>query len=114
MRCSPARAAVADFMVPMAYGTQTGGSIIRPASFCGIVGYKPTYGMIGRGGIKFAAESLDTIGFMARSVRDIEVILAAHAGRPHEPRAVDGDHSAFDRPQERRRLVGMQATAAER
>lgn len=78
---SGSAAAVADFMVPMAYGTQTGGSIIRPASFCGIVGYKPTYATINRGGIKFAAESLDTIGFMARSVRDIRILLEAHIGR---------------------------------
>lgn len=77
---SGSAAAVADFMVPFAYGTQTGGSIIRPASFCGIVGFKPTFGTINRAGLKFAAESLDTIGFFARSVRDIGLLLDTHVG----------------------------------
>src|SRR5262249_48569917 len=53
-------AAVADFMVPAAFGTQTGGSILRPAAYCGVVGYKPTYNAINRAGLKFAAETLDT------------------------------------------------------
>ena len=66
-------AAVADFMVPLALGTQTGGSVQRPSSFCGIVGYKPTFGLINPQGVKPAAESLDTVGLMARSVEDIEV-----------------------------------------
>ncbi len=64
-------AAVADFMVPLALGTQTGGSVLRPSSFCGIVGFKPTFGAINRMGLKFAAESLDTIGLMARQIEDI-------------------------------------------
>ena len=59
---SGSAAAVADFMVPIAYGTQTGGSVLRPASFCGCVGYKPTFNLINRQGICFAAETLDTIG----------------------------------------------------
>ena len=75
-------AAVADFMVPLGYGTQTGGSVIRPAAFCGIVGFKPTYGTINRAGIKFAAEALDTIGFMARHVDDVRLMLDAHIGKP--------------------------------
>jgi Asp-tRNA(Asn)/Glu-tRNA(Gln) amidotransferase A subunit family amidase len=66
-------AAVADFMVPLAFGTQTGGSVQRPSSFCGIVGYKPTFGLINPQGVKPAAESLDTVGLMARSVEDIEL-----------------------------------------
>ena len=78
---SGSAAAVADHMVPLAYGTQTGGSIIRPASFCGVVGYKPTYGRINRAGLKFAAESLDTIGFMGRSVDDVQLMLEAHVGK---------------------------------
>ena len=55
-------AAVADFMVPLAVGTQTGGSVQRPSAFCGIVGYKPTFGLINSQGVKPAAESLDTLG----------------------------------------------------
>ena len=70
---SGSAAAVADYMVPLALGTQTGGSILRPASFCGIVGYKPTFGLISCAGVKPAAETLDTIGFMARTVEDVEL-----------------------------------------
>lgn len=68
---SGSAAAVADFMVPLAFGTQTGGSVIRPSSFCGIVGYKPTFGLINPTGVKPAAESLDTVGLMARTVEDV-------------------------------------------
>jgi len=70
---SGSAAAVADFMVPLAFGTQTGGSIQRPSSFCGIVGYKPTFGLINPAGVKPAAESLDTVGLMGRTVEDIEL-----------------------------------------
>lgn len=73
---SGSAAAVADFMVPMAFGTQTGGSVIRPASYCGVVGFKPTYGSIARSGLKLAAESLDTIGLLARTVEDIALFNA--------------------------------------
>jgi len=70
---SGSAAAVADFMVPLAIGTQTGGSVQRPASYCGVVGYKPTFGLINSGGVKPAAESLDTVGLFARTVEDIEL-----------------------------------------
>ncbi|MBI1201015.1 MAG: amidase [Rhodopseudomonas sp.] len=66
-------AAVADFMVPLAFGTQTGGSVQRPSSYCGIVGYKPSYGLINPQGVRPAAESLDTVGLMARTVEDVEL-----------------------------------------
>jgi Asp-tRNA(Asn)/Glu-tRNA(Gln) amidotransferase A subunit family amidase len=72
---SGSAAAVADYMVPLAFGTQTGGSIQRPASYCGIVGYKPTYGLINTAGLKPAAVSLDTLGLMARSVDDIALAM---------------------------------------
>lgn len=75
-------AAVADFMVPLAFGTQTGGSVQRPSSFCGIVGYKPSYGLINTQGVRPAAVSLDTVGLMARTVEDIELsarVLTASA-----------------------------------
>ena len=54
---SGSAAAVADHMVPAAFGTQTGGSVLRPAAYCGVVGYKPTFNLINRAGIKFAAET---------------------------------------------------------
>ena len=79
---SGSAAAVADFMVHGAFGTQTGGSVIRPSSFCGIVGYKPTYGTFSRAGIKFAAESLDTIGLHTRTVEDADLMSRALTGRP--------------------------------
>ena len=78
---SGSAAAVADFMVPVAFGTQTAGSIIRPAAYCGIVGYKPSFGMIARAGMKVMSESLDTIGVMARSVADCALFAGAVAGR---------------------------------
>lgn len=64
-------AAVGDNMVPVALGTQTGGSVIRPASFCGAAGMKPSYGLISTEGIKVYAQSLDTIGYMGRSAEDL-------------------------------------------
>jgi amidase len=67
---SGSAAAVADGMAPLAFGTQTAGSVIRPAAYCGCVGYKPTFGMINRAGVKPLADSLDTIGILARSVED--------------------------------------------
>ena len=70
---SGSAAAVADFMIPLALGTQTGGSVQRPSSFCGVVGYKPSFGLINPRGVKPAAESLDTIGLMARTVEDVEL-----------------------------------------
>jgi len=79
---SGSAAAVADFMVPLALGTQTGGSVIRPASFCGIVGFKPSFGLVTRTGVKQLADSLDTVGMFARSVADIGVFTAALCGRP--------------------------------
>lgn len=68
---SGSAAAVSDFMVPVALGTQTGGSVLRPASFCGLVGFKPTFGGYNREGLRFAAEGIDTIGLLARSVEDV-------------------------------------------
>src|SRR3954470_11935112 len=62
---SGSAAAVADFMTPLAFGTQTAGSIGRPASFCGVVGYKPTFGLVPRSGVKMLADSLDTVGTLA-------------------------------------------------
>jgi Asp-tRNA(Asn)/Glu-tRNA(Gln) amidotransferase A subunit family amidase len=71
---SGSAAAVADGMVPLAIGTQTGGSVIRPAAFCGAVGFKPTFGLISRTGVLSQAPSLDTIGPMGRSVEDVALL----------------------------------------
>ena len=77
---SGSAAAVADYMVPIATGSQTAGSVIRPASFCGVVGYKPTYGKISTGGSKSLSPSLDTLGCFARSVEDAALSVATMTG----------------------------------
>ena len=79
---SGSAAAVADGMVPLALGTQTGGSVIRPASFCGVVGYKLGFGLVSRHGIKPVSESLDTVGVFARSVREAGLLAGVIARRP--------------------------------
>lgn len=71
---SGSAAAVADFMVPLALGTQTAGSIIRPAAFCGVVGYKPSIGLVSRAGVKGISETLDTVGCFGRSVADVALL----------------------------------------
>ncbi len=85
-------AGVADFMVPVALGTQTGGSVLRPSSYCGIVGFKPTFGTFNRAGIKFAAESFDTIGLHARNLEDIALVRDVLTGRNA------GGITPFERP----------------
>ncbi len=67
---SGSAAAVADRMAPLAFGTQTAGSTIRPASYCGIVAFKPSFGLLPRAGVKMLADRLDTVGTMARNVAD--------------------------------------------
>jgi len=71
---SGSAAAVADNMIPLAVGTQTGGSVIRPASFCGVYGYKPTHGMISRTGVLMQCPPLDTVGVFGRTVEDCALI----------------------------------------
>jgi Asp-tRNA(Asn)/Glu-tRNA(Gln) amidotransferase A subunit family amidase len=78
---SGSAAAVADFMVPLAFGTQTAGSVIRPASFCGVIACKPTYNLLPRAGVHPNADSLDTVGVYARSVEDAAFFLDALLGR---------------------------------
>jgi Asp-tRNA(Asn)/Glu-tRNA(Gln) amidotransferase A subunit family amidase len=79
---SGSAAAVADWMVPLAFGTQTAGSIVRPAAYCGVVGYKPTFGTVNRVGVKMISDTLDTVGALARSVPDVALFVAALADRP--------------------------------
>jgi Asp-tRNA(Asn)/Glu-tRNA(Gln) amidotransferase A subunit family amidase len=71
---SGSAASVASFMAPLSVGSQTGGSIIRPASYCGVVGYKPTYGLISRNGILKTSEKLDHVGVFGRSVEDVALL----------------------------------------
>ncbi|MFT7115491.1 MAG: Asp-tRNA(Asn)/Glu-tRNA(Gln) amidotransferase A subunit family amidase [Rhodoferax sp.] len=74
---SGSAAAVAASMVPLALGTQTAGSIVRPASYCGVVGYKPTHGTLPLAGVKPLSPSLDTVGAFARSVDDVAFFVGA-------------------------------------
>lgn len=76
-------AAVADGMVPLAFGSQTVGSVVRPASFCGVVGFKADFGRFDLGGVKPLASRLDSLGFFARSVRDVALFADAVAGKPY-------------------------------
>lgn len=84
---SGSAAAVADGMVALALGSQTGGSTIRPAAFCGIVGFKPTYGRIGLEGVMPLSSAMDTMGLMARSVDDIQLLSSVLLG-PHSEKTV--------------------------
>jgi Asp-tRNA(Asn)/Glu-tRNA(Gln) amidotransferase A subunit family amidase len=79
---SGSAAAVADGMVPLAFGTQTAGSVIRPGAYCGCVAYKPSFGLINRAGVKPLADSLDTVGVFARSVEDAAFFAGVLSERP--------------------------------
>ncbi|WP_237214878.1 amidase [Falsiroseomonas oryziterrae] len=82
---SGSAAAVADHQVPLAIGTQTSGSMIRPAAFCGIWGYKPSFGEISRVGVFQQSGSLDTLGFCARSLEDVQRLRAVMLRLPYQP-----------------------------
>ena len=77
---SGSAAAVADFMVPLATGSQTAGSMIRPASYCGVVGFKPSLGKVSIAGVKSLSVSLDTLGCFGRTVEDVGLGVAAMSG----------------------------------
>lgn len=79
---SGSAAAVADYMVPLAIGTQTAGSVTRPAAFCGVVGFKGSFGWTSMVGVKPFAPALDTLGVFARSVADAALIAGALAEQP--------------------------------
>lgn len=80
---SGSAAAVALGMVPLALATQTAGSTIRPASYCGVCGYKPSFGLIPRTAMLKTTDSLDTVGFMARSAEDLALLFEATRVRGH-------------------------------
>lgn len=82
---SGSAAAVASGMVPLALGSQTAGSLIRPASYCGVFALKPTYGRFSVEGAKAFSHSLDTLGWLARSADDLELLRCALAGEPFQP-----------------------------
>jgi Asp-tRNA(Asn)/Glu-tRNA(Gln) amidotransferase A subunit family amidase len=86
---SGSAAAVADAMVPAALGTQTAGSVIRPASFCGVFGFKPTHGQLPLEGVKVISPSLDTLGVFARSLDDLPLLAGVLGLRivPEPPKA---------------------------
>jgi Asp-tRNA(Asn)/Glu-tRNA(Gln) amidotransferase A subunit family amidase len=98
---SGSAAAVASGMVPLAIGSQTNGSVIRPASFCGVVGYKPPHGLMSRRGVLAQSRTLDHVGVFAGSVADAaligELLMAYDPGDPDM------------RPQARHHLVDMAA-----
>jgi amidase len=87
---SGSAAAVAAGMVPLAFGTQTAGSIVRPAAYCGVVGYKPTHATLPLAGIKALAPSLDTVGVLARTAADAAFFVGALARLPQSPGPVPG------------------------
>src|SRR4051812_26232337 len=87
---SGSAAAGADFMVSAALGTQTGGSVIRPAAYCGTFAIKPSFGSINRSGAKFVSESLDTIGIFSRDIEDLALALEVLSGRPFQGMKISG------------------------
>ncbi|HEX4782642.1 MAG TPA: amidase [Usitatibacter sp.] len=84
---SGSAAAVAAHMVPVAIGTQTNGGVIGPAAFCGVYGFKPTFGLVPRTGILTQSLPLDQVGFMARSVEDIAIIAEPLVGYDEHDKA---------------------------
>ena len=101
---SGSAAAVAACHVPLAVGTQTNGSVIRPASFCGTFGFKPTRGVISRAGVLKTSDSLDQVGCFARSLEDVALLTDALAGYDQ------ADSCSFARPRPQMR-AGAQAEA---
>jgi len=116
---SGSAAAVADGMVPLAIGSQTGGSTIRPASFCGVCGFKPSHGAIPRHGMHAISRRLDTVGLFARTVDDLALLAAplmTHDARDPDSRA-DGPtmpEGGLNAPAEAPRLAFVRTPVWER
>lgn len=94
---SGSAAVVAAFMVPLAIGTQTNGSVIRPAAYCGVCGYKPTHGSISRHGVLPQSRHLDQVGVFARTIEDVALIA--------EPLMAFDEHDPDTRPRARPNLI---------
>lgn len=89
-------AAVAAYMAPLAIGTQTNGSVVRPASFCGVFGFKPTFGLISRTNTLMQSPPLDTIGVFARSIEDLAIATGVLSGYDERDRDMrPGSRAAF-------------------
>lgn len=84
--------------MPLAFGSQTAGSVIRPASFCGVVGYKPSFGLIDPTGVRLLAVTLDTVGVLSRDVRDAAYFVSVLTRRPA---------LRFEDAPEKRRRIGL-------
>ena len=95
---SGSAAAVTDKMLPLAVATQTAASIIRPAAYCGIVGYKPTWGRVSRAGVKSLSETLDTVGALGRCVRDVALLGSVLTGDRRLLQATDATSLAAAAP----------------
>jgi Asp-tRNA(Asn)/Glu-tRNA(Gln) amidotransferase A subunit family amidase len=108
---SGSAAAVAAGMVPLALGTQTAGSVIRPASFCGIAGFKPTHGWRSVTGIKRLSDRLDTLGLFGRSVSDAALLGSWDVPSHREPRLAFARTPWWDRLEDAGRAA-LEAAAA--
>ncbi|MDX1606845.1 MAG: amidase, partial [Candidatus Competibacterales bacterium] len=96
---SGSAAAVADGMVPLALGSQTNGSIVRPAAFCGVLGYKPSFGLVSRHGVLHQSRLLDHVGGLARTLEDLALLIEVLAG-----------HDGYDLDVPPRAQMPLQAT----
>ncbi|HLG72762.1 MAG TPA: amidase [Chloroflexota bacterium] len=109
---SGSAAAVAARMTPLALGSQTKGSVLRPAAYCGVVGFKPTFGRVSRRNVFPLAWSFDTVGWLCRSVEDGALALSVLAGHdPADPsssgRPVDDYLAAYEAPRAKPPKLGL-------
>ena len=106
--------------MPLAAGTQTAGSVVRPASYCGVLGFKPTFGVVPLAGTLPTSASLDTAGLFARSVDDLELALGAICAAPagmataRASRSLDGSNAPSDADPPQRPRVGVVRMAWDR